>query len=200
MPDKDSRHLLVLVCSSSYYEFLGVPPSADAEALHSAFRRMSKDLHPDTTSLPSKEAAHEFQKLCEVYELLADPERRKVYDRSLAESNNLNNTAYRNSVFVSKDYPVKTTSIGFHRPFSGGELFSLLLLALSLIFSLFLAIILGVVNGKDMQVSPSWMLIDQSKSNPISLQVRNVSTAFFSNTLESSFSPVFRDLAAPIRC
>ena len=63
---------------------MGVSSSVDGITLRRAFRRLSKALHPDTTSLPIDEAARKFQQVCEAYELLSDPIRRKAYDDSLA--------------------------------------------------------------------------------------------------------------------
>ena len=66
--------------SRCHYERLGVASTADSETLRQAFRRRSKDLHPDTTALPADQAASEFQMLRQSYELLQDPERRRRYD------------------------------------------------------------------------------------------------------------------------
>ena len=62
---------------------LGVSPQADAEALRQAFRRLSKTLHPDTTTRPAAEASRDFRLLREAYDLLADPQRRRRYDEQL---------------------------------------------------------------------------------------------------------------------
>ena len=43
------------------------------------------------------------------------------------------------------------------RPLSGGELFSLLLLCMALCMSLLLGIGFAVLDGKELQVSPSWL-------------------------------------------
>ena len=69
-----------LLNSRCHYERLGVASTADSETLRQAFRRRSKDLHPDTTALPADQAASEFQMLRQSYELLQDPERRRRYD------------------------------------------------------------------------------------------------------------------------
>lgn len=61
----------------SYYEILGVSTEADLSAIKSAFRRLSKTLHPDTH--PGNE--EDFKQVCEAFAVLADPERRAAYDR-----------------------------------------------------------------------------------------------------------------------
>jgi DnaJ domain len=65
----------------NHYEALGVPRSADAEAIRTAYRAQAKELHPDLSEGPSNEA---FLRLQEAYDVLRDPERRASYDDSLA--------------------------------------------------------------------------------------------------------------------
>nr|XP_043634043.1 NAD(P)H-quinone oxidoreductase subunit T, chloroplastic [Erigeron canadensis] len=71
--------------TDSHYQFLGVPAEADLEEIKVAYRRLSKEYHPDTTSLPLKEASQMFMKLREVYSVLSDSEKRRFYDWTLAQ-------------------------------------------------------------------------------------------------------------------
>lgn len=71
--------------SDSHYQFLGVPAEADMEDIKAAYRRLSKEYHPDTTSLPLKTASDKFLKLREVYNVLSNGEKRKFYDWTLAQ-------------------------------------------------------------------------------------------------------------------
>ncbi|KAL8216958.1 hypothetical protein R6Q57_023795 [Mikania cordata] len=71
--------------TDSHYQFLGVPAEADLEEIKAAYRRLSKEYHPDTTTLPLKAASEMFLKLREVYNELSDPEKRKFYDWTLAQ-------------------------------------------------------------------------------------------------------------------
>ncbi|KAF7836463.1 NAD(P)H-quinone oxidoreductase subunit T, chloroplastic [Senna tora] len=71
--------------SGSHYEFLGVSTEADLEEIKAAYRRLSKEYHPDTTSLPLKTASEKFMKLREVYNVLSNDERRKFYDWTLVQ-------------------------------------------------------------------------------------------------------------------
>ncbi|RVX01251.1 NAD(P)H-quinone oxidoreductase subunit T, chloroplastic [Vitis vinifera] len=57
--------------------FLGISAQADLEEIKAAYRRLSKEYHPDTTSLPLKAASDKFLKLREVYDVLCDEERRR---------------------------------------------------------------------------------------------------------------------------
>ncbi|KAI3768094.1 hypothetical protein L2E82_18526 [Cichorium intybus] len=54
--------------TDSHYQFLGLPAKADLEEIKAAYRRLSKEYHPDTTSFPLKTASEMFLRLREVYE------------------------------------------------------------------------------------------------------------------------------------
>lgn len=84
--DLDKKFADLLNSSSdSHYQFLGVPAEADVEEIKAAYRRLSKEYHPDTTSLPIKAASEKFMKLREIYDVLSDDEKRKFYDWTLAQ-------------------------------------------------------------------------------------------------------------------
>ncbi|KAK6164759.1 hypothetical protein DH2020_001623 [Rehmannia glutinosa] len=71
--------------SDSYYQFLGVPANADLEEVKAAYRRLSKEYHPDTTTLPLRAASEKFMKLREIYDVLSNDEKRRFYDWTLAQ-------------------------------------------------------------------------------------------------------------------
>ncbi|WCJ44255.1 Chaperone DnaJ-domain superfamily protein [Euphorbia peplus] len=71
--------------SGSHYQFLGVGVDADMEEIKAAYRRLTKEYHPDTTSLPLKTASEKFMKLRKVYDVLSSDEKRKFYDWTLAQ-------------------------------------------------------------------------------------------------------------------
>lgn len=62
-----------------YYQILGVPRTASAEAIKKAYRRLARKYHPDV----SKEANAEerFKELSEAYEVLRDSDKRSAYDQ-----------------------------------------------------------------------------------------------------------------------
>ena len=68
----------------TFYALLQLAEDASLEELRQAFRRQSKRLHPDTTSLPAAQAQDSFRRLRQAYVTLLDPERRRAYDASLA--------------------------------------------------------------------------------------------------------------------
>ena len=142
---------------SNCYELLGVSPSANNEQLRQAFRQLSKQLHPDTTSLPSDEATRQFQKVCEAYDLLSDPVLRANYDLIIENDNNL--IRQKQEPYLIDEKPVQfSKSIGIRRPLSGGELFSLLLLITSIFISLVLGLFIAFLRGGNLDFTPSWLM------------------------------------------
>ena len=63
-----------------YYEVLGVQKGATAEEIKKAFRKLTKENHPDLH--PGDKACEErFKEANEAYEVLSDEEKRKKYDQ-----------------------------------------------------------------------------------------------------------------------
>jgi molecular chaperone DnaJ len=62
-----------------YYEVLGVDRAASAAEIKTTFRKLARELHPDVNT-EDPEAEERFKEAAEAYEVLSDPERRRVYD------------------------------------------------------------------------------------------------------------------------
>ncbi|NMA91668.1 MAG: J domain-containing protein [Firmicutes bacterium] len=65
-----------------YYELLGLKRDASEKEIKSAYRRLARKWHPDLRPEDEKEeAAKQFKRVNEAYEVLKDPEKRARYDR-----------------------------------------------------------------------------------------------------------------------
>ncbi len=63
-----------------YYKTLGVDRNADQETIKKAFRKLARQYHPDANK-GDKKAEEKFKEINEAYEVLSDPEKRKLYDQ-----------------------------------------------------------------------------------------------------------------------
>ena len=63
-----------------YYTVLGVDRNADDSTIKKAYRKLAKKYHPDT-SVGNAQAEEKFKEVTKAYEVLSDPEKRKLYDR-----------------------------------------------------------------------------------------------------------------------
>lgn len=138
--------------ANSHYAMLGLHPSASVIEIRRAYRDLSKRYHPDTTELPQAMATAKFQRLNEAYGVLTNPQTRSLYDLQIGYS--------RLNVIQDPSQPQKDPKTGqwsnsayldaSDRPLSGGELFALLILGLTLIGCLVLAIFIAILRGDEL--------------------------------------------------
>ena len=62
-----------------YYQILGVSRDASEEEIKKAFRQQALKYHPDRNQEPG--ADEKFKEINEAYQVLSDPEKRKLYDQ-----------------------------------------------------------------------------------------------------------------------
>lgn len=60
------------------YQTLGVARDADADTVKKAYRRLARQYHPDVNPDPATQ--EKFKEVSAAYEVLSDPEKRRVYD------------------------------------------------------------------------------------------------------------------------
>lgn len=70
--------------TKDYYKSLGVSRDADKKEIQQAYRRLALKYHPDKNP-GDAEAEARFKEISEAYEVLSDPEKRKMYDLRGAE-------------------------------------------------------------------------------------------------------------------
>lgn len=63
-----------------YYKLLGVEKSATKEEISKAFKKLARKYHPDLNP-DNAEAEEKFKSINEAYEVLKDPEKRRMYDQ-----------------------------------------------------------------------------------------------------------------------
>ena len=67
--------------AKDYYETLGVSKSASDDEIKKAYRKLAKKWHPDANPDNRKEAEEKFKEVGEAYEVLSNPQKRKMYDQ-----------------------------------------------------------------------------------------------------------------------
>lgn len=68
--------------TKDYYEILGINKSSSPEEIKRAYRNLAREHHPDMVRDGDKAAAEQrFKEINEAYQVLSDPEKRKMYDQ-----------------------------------------------------------------------------------------------------------------------
>lgn len=71
--------------AENYYSTLGVERSASQEEIQKAYRKLARkyhpDLHADKDEKERESTKHKFQKVQQAYDILSEPEKRRMYDQ-----------------------------------------------------------------------------------------------------------------------
>jgi curved DNA-binding protein CbpA len=79
--------------TQSYYEILGVPPTASEAEIRRAYARLVRQYHPDNNP-GDPEAVRMTILINEAWEVLRDPVRRSAYDEAFRRSQRVSTQAY----------------------------------------------------------------------------------------------------------
>ena len=132
---------------NSYYALMDLHPSASTIAIRRAYRQLSKKYHPDTTKLPPNVAVAKFQRLNEAYAVLSSPEKRSLYDLKIGYSR-INVIQAPSWSDTEKEQYSRTAYLDpTDRPLSSGEIFMLVLLALTFVGCLGLVAVISYFQG-----------------------------------------------------
>lgn len=74
----------MITAGKNHYQNLGVSPSATADEIKKAYRKLAKIYHPDHNP-KRKSAEARFKLLQQAYDTLSDPDKRWQYDQFLSE-------------------------------------------------------------------------------------------------------------------
>lgn len=154
--------------ANSHYAILGLHPSASVREIRRAYRELSKRYHPDTTVLPSQVATAKFQRLNEAYGVLSSPERRSLYDLKIGYSrwHVIQAPLDLNTPSTSPQFSKSAYLDATERPLSGGEIFALFILGITLVGCLVLAIFIGILRGDEV-MPPTALPQDYVSLNPM---------------------------------
>lgn len=84
----------------NYYQILDISISASADEIKAAYRKKSKETHPDLNK-DDVEAESKFKKISEAYETLSDPIKKSIYDKKFNSNNSFFDDVFSN-IFNSK--------------------------------------------------------------------------------------------------
>ncbi|NXX18578.1 DNJB8 protein, partial [Podargus strigoides] len=69
-----------------YYKVLGLQKSASQNDIKKSYHKLALKWHPDKNLSNKEEAEKKFKAVAEAYEVLSDPQKRSLYDKSVKES------------------------------------------------------------------------------------------------------------------
>ncbi len=84
--------------SKDYYKILGIEDKEkanDIKYLKQAYKAKSKEVHPDKHQIEKAKWTEEFKKVNEAFDVLSDPDKKALYDKSIVNNEKLHTDGYR---------------------------------------------------------------------------------------------------------
>ncbi|KAF4799401.1 DnaJ subfamily B member 8 [Turdus rufiventris] len=69
-----------------YYKVLGLQENASPDDIKKSYHKLALKWHPDKNPKNKEEAEKKFKEIVEAYEILSDPRKRSLYDKSVEET------------------------------------------------------------------------------------------------------------------
>ncbi|KAI9254751.1 DnaJ domain-containing protein [Helicostylum pulchrum] len=93
-----------------YYKVLELPPDASDADIKKAYKKLALKYHPDKNHEPG--AAEKFKNISEAYQILSDPERRRLYDNQEPE---ISQDPEYEFAYNSRQDPFRARYTNFHQ-------------------------------------------------------------------------------------
>src|SRR3978361_1270259 len=86
------RTIMATTTKKDYYGTLGIKPTATADEIRKAFRKLARKYHPDVNP-NDKKSEERFKEISEANDVLSDDKKRKIYDQLGFYSDNIDPAA-----------------------------------------------------------------------------------------------------------
>lgn len=98
--------------NKNYYDILQINKNASPQIIEKAYKTLAKMYHPDLQSEENKKNAEEILKeINEAYEILSNPEKKKIYDASLLEAEVINFSNTPNNSDTNAYHDTSSTNV-----------------------------------------------------------------------------------------
>lgn len=89
----------------NYYDVLGINKNSNSDEIKMAYRKLAKKYHPDVSK--EKNAESKFKEIGEAYEILSDPNKKRIYDQfghTNFDYQNVNNNFNSSDIFNNNNF------------------------------------------------------------------------------------------------